>query len=203
MRSMADSSGEITQLLADWTGGDSTALDRLTPLVFEDLRHMAEIHFARERAGHTLQPTALVNEVYLKLLGPRTVKWKNRAQFFGFAAELMRRVLVDHARRKLAGKRGGDAIRIVLDDVLEEPMEENLDLLGLDEALEELAALAPRQSKVIELRFFGGLSVEDVAEVLKVSERTVKRDWRLARIWLFRRLSEGPASVSRTSAGPS
>ncbi len=194
--------GEITQLLADWTDGDPAALDKLTPLVFEDLRHMAEIHFSRERPGHTLQPTALVNEVYMKLLGPRTVRWQNRAQFFGFAAELMRRVLVDHARRKLTEKRGGDIVRIALDDVLDEPMEEGLDLLGLDEALEELAALEPRQSKVIELRFFGGLSVEEAAEVLNVSKRTVKRDWRLARIWLYRRLSEDLTPAARTPAGP-
>ncbi len=184
------SQGEITRLLADWADGDPDALGRLMPLVFEDLRRMAGSHFARESPGHTLQPTALVNEVYLKLLGPRTVQWQRRAQFFGFAAQLMRRILVDHARARLRDKRGGGVTKIALDDVLDEPLEENLDLIALDDALTTLAEIEPRQAKVVELRFFGGLTVEETAEVLKISPRTVKREWRMARIWLFRQLDD-------------
>ncbi len=181
---------DITRHLSDWSNGDPEALGKLMPLIIEDLRGMAAGHFARENPGHTLQPTALVNEVYLRLLGPRTVRWQNRAQFFAFAAVLMRRILVDHARARLTGKRGGDVPRIVLDDILDEPMEENLDLLALDGALNDLAKLEPRQSRIVELRFFGGLTVEETAEVLSIAPRTVKRDWRLARIWLFRQLSD-------------
>ncbi len=182
---------EITQLLSEWSSGEPEALAQLMPLVLADLRQMAERHFARESPGHTLQPTALVNEVYLKLIGSRTVQWQSRAQFFGHAAQLMRRILVDHARARQTEKRGGDVVKIALDDVLDEPLEENLDLIALDEALVELAALEPRQSRIVELRFFGGLTVAETAEVLEISSRTVKREWRLARIWLFHRLSEG------------
>ncbi len=182
--------GDITRLLTDWSNGDPDALARLMPVVFEDLRQMAESHFVRESPGHTLQPTALVNEVYLKLLGPRTVQWQSRAQFFAFAATLMRRILVDHARARKTGKRGGEITKIALDNVLEEPLEEDLDLLALDDALSTLAELEPRQSQIVELRFFGGLTVEETAEVLGISPRTVKRQWRLARIWLFRQLDK-------------
>ncbi len=181
---------EITQLLSEWSTGEPEVLARLMPLVLADLRQMAERHFARESPGHTLQPTALVNELYLKLLGSRTVQWQSRAQFFAFAAELMRRILVDHARARQTEKRGGDVVKIALDAVPDEPLEENLDLIALDEALVSLAAIEPRQSRIVELRFFGGLSVQETAEVLGISSRTVKREWRLARIWLFRQLSE-------------
>ena len=143
---------------------------------------------ARAR-GHTLQPTALVNEVYLKLIGRRTVQWQNRAQFFGFAAELMRRILVDHARARQTGKRGGDVVKIALADV-DVPAEEDLDLIALDEALKNLVVLEARQARIVELRFFGGLTVEEIAGLLEISPRTVKRDWRIARIWLFQRLHE-------------
>ncbi len=181
--------GEITQLLTEWSAGSREARDQLMPLVFEDLRQMAERHFGRESPGHTLQPTALVNEVYLKLIGSRTVQWQNRTQFFGFAAELMRRILVDHARARQTGKRGGDVVRVALGDV-DVPVEEDFDLVALDQALEDLAVLAPRQARIVELRFFGGLTVEEIAELIEISPRTVKRDWRMARIWLFQRLRE-------------
>ncbi len=180
---------EITQLLTEWSAGDLDALERLMPVVFDDLRQMAAGRFARESPGHTLQPTALVNEVYLKLLGSRTVQWQSRAQFFGHASKLMRRILVDHARARQAEKRGGQASKIALTDILDEPAKAaSIDLVGLDDALEELKTLEPRQAKIVELRFFGGLTVQEIAEILQVSQRTVKRDWRLARIWLFQRL---------------
>ena len=186
---MTLSAGEITRLLTEWSTGNPEAREQLMPLVFEDLRRMAERHFARENPGHTLQPTALVNEVYLKLIGRRTVQWQNRTQFFGFAAELMRHILVDHARARQTGKRGGDVVKIALADV-DLPTEEDLDLIALDQALAHLATLAPRQARIVELKFFGGLTVEEIAELIEVSPRTVKRDWRLARIWLFQRLQE-------------
>lgn len=181
--------GEITQLLTEWSAGDSDALERLMPVVFEDLHRMALSHFARESPGHTLQPTAVISEVYLKLLGSRTVRWQNRAQFFGHASRLMRRILVDHARARLTEKRGGQVPRIPLTEVLDEADEESVDLVALDDALKDLEILEPRQAKIIEMRFFGGLKVEEIAEFLEISPRTVKRNWRMARIWLAHRLN--------------
>ncbi len=184
------SQGEITQLLTEWSQGDPEALERLMPAVYEDLHRMAMAHFARESPGHTLQPTVLVNEVYIKLLGRRTVQWQNRAQFFGFASQMMRRILVDHARGRMTDKRGGQVSKMSLSDVLDVAEEESVDLVALDDALKDLEALAPRQAKIVEMRSFGGLKVQEISEVLKVSQRTVKRDWRMARIWLYERLNE-------------
>lgn len=180
---------EITKLLIDWSGGDSQALEKLMPLVLEDLRKLARKHFGREAPGHTLQPTALINEVYLKLIGRRSVQWANRAQFFGFASELMRRVLVDHARARETDKRGKGIPKVSLDELAAElTLKDDLDLLALDEALSDLAKLNQRQAHIVRLRFFGGLTVEEISEFLEISPRTVKRDWRIARMWLFKNL---------------
>lgn len=180
----------ITQLLVDWSNGDQSALDKLMPVVYDELRRLASNYLRRERAGHTLQPTALVNEAYLKLVDQRKAHWQNRAQFFGVAAQLMRRILVDHARVRQAQKRGGsDQQQLSLshiDQIAEKP---DVDLLALHEAMNELAELDPQQSRIVELRFFGGLTIEETAEVLGISHATVERDWTLARAWLRRELS--------------
>jgi RNA polymerase sigma factor (TIGR02999 family) len=186
---MHTSPGEITELLADWSDGDPEALERLMPLVFEDLRQLARKHFRREPDGHTLQPTALVHEVYVRLAGQRKVEWDNRAQFFAFAAMLMRRILVDHAKARRTAKRGGGVRKLPLDDAFAMPGGEDLDVLRLDQALDELAGIDPRQARIVELRFFVGLTQEEVAEVMELSVTTVKREWRSARLWLFRQVS--------------
>ena len=183
-----ESPGAVTQLLRAWSDGDDGALERLTPLVEGELRRLARGYMARERRGHTLQPTALVNEAFLRLTDARHIRWQDRAHFLGISARLMRRVLVDHARSRGYQKRGGDAQRIPLNEQLVALPEPALDLLALDRALEALAAVDPRKARVIELRFFGGLGVEDTAEVLHVSPDTVKRDWRLGKLWLLREL---------------
>ena len=180
---------EITQLLKEWSAGDSEALDRLIPLVIEDVREIAERYFRHESPDHTLQPTALVNEVYLRLTRLRTVQWQNRAHFLGEMARMMRRLLVDHARRHQSAKRGAGAPKIPLDDaILEGPVRAS-ELVALDDALEILATLSPRQHQVVELKFFIGLSLEDIAEVVGVVRSTVIRDWANARAWLLRELS--------------
>lgn len=181
-------SHNITQLLKEWSAGDRRALDRLTPLVYEELRRQAARYLRRERAGHTLQTTALINEAYLRLIGARDVRWQSRAHFFAIAANLMRRVLVEHARRRDAGKRGGSQVRVQLDEALAVADETDVDLLAVDEALDRLAAVDPQQARVVELRFFGGLSVEETARALGVSPKTVKRDWSVARAWLRREI---------------
>lgn len=186
------SSGAVTELLRAWSDGDEGALERLLPLVEAELRRLARGYMGRERRGHTLQVTALVNEAFLRLTGARGLRWQDRAHFLGISARLMRRVLVDHARARGNRKRGGGAQRVTLNEALlvsPEPAEE---LLALDRALEVLAATDPRKSRVIEMRFFGGLTVEETAEVLDVSTDTVKRDFRLAKLWLLREL-EGAA----------
>lgn len=180
---------DVTRILQRWTNGDGQALGQLMPLVFDDLRGIARRYLDRESNLHTLQPTALVNEVYLRLEGRRSVSWQNRAQFFGFSAQLMRRILVDHARTQRAGKRGGGTPRVPLDENLGLPISKDLDLVALDDALKDLARLDPRQSRIVELRFFTGLTNEEVADVLGISLTTVKREWRLARFWLFRELN--------------
>lgn len=182
---------DVTALLEEWSDGDSRALDRLVPLLYGDLRRLAQSHFGRESSGHTLQATAVVNELYLLLLSQKRVNWRNREQFLAVAATLMRRILVDHARKRQAAKRGGDAVVLVLDESLGVPENANPDLVALDDALEALASLSPRQSRVVEMRFFGGLTIEETASVLGVSPATVKLDWNLARAWLFRELSGG------------
>jgi len=180
----------ITQLLVDWGEGDRAALEKLMPLVYSELRRLASNYLRRERVGHTLQPTALVNEAYLKLIDQRNAKWQNRAQFFGISAQLMRRILVDHARQRQAAKRGGlEQQRLSITSVeaamVQEPA---VDLLALNEALDELAEMDAQQSRIVELKFFGGLSIEETAEVLGVSHATVERDWKMARAWLRRQL---------------
>ncbi|HEV7745890.1 MAG TPA: sigma-70 family RNA polymerase sigma factor [Pyrinomonadaceae bacterium] len=175
----------ITQLLVRWNGGDKTALDQLMPLVQSELRRLAGNYLRRERPGHTLQPTALVNEAYLRLVDQKKANWQNRAQFYGIAAQLMRRILVDHARQHNAAKRGGsDQQRLSITSAHDVSDKPNLDLLALHEALEELAAIDPQQGRIVELKFFGGLSIEETAEVMHLGHATIERDWKMARAWL-------------------
>jgi RNA polymerase sigma factor (TIGR02999 family) len=180
---------EVTQLLLAWSQGDRSALDQLIPLVHEELHRLAHRYMGHERPGHTLQTTALVNEAYLRLIDASQVRWQNRAHFFAVSAQLMRRILVDFARAHRNLKRGGDARRVTLDETLLAPQEPDADLVALDDALTALAAIDPRQAQAVELRFFAGLSVEETAEILKVSPETVHRDWRVAKAWLLRELS--------------
>jgi RNA polymerase sigma-70 factor, ECF subfamily len=182
------SPGAVTELLRAWADGDDGALERLTPLVETELRRLARAYMRRERRGHTLQTTALVNEAFLRLTDARRVRFQDRAHFLGISARLMRRVLVDHARSRGYQKRGGGAQRVTLDEGLAQTPELALDVVALDRALSALAAVDARKSRMVELRFFGGLSVEETAEVLGVSPDTVKRDWRLAKLWLLREL---------------
>ena len=181
---------EVTQLLLQWSRGDEQALSRLMPLVFDELHRIAEGYFRKERPDHTLQPTALVNEVYLRLVDRRRVQWQNRAQFLGFAAQLMRHILVDHARSRLTAKRGGQAVTVTLDEAIGLPESPDLDILALDDCLNRLQGMDERQAKLVELRFFAGLTVEETAEVLQASTTTVKREWRTAKLWLMRELKQ-------------
>ena len=180
---------EVTRLLIRLTDGDDGALGDLLPLVYGELRRLAAGYLRHERAGHTLQPTALVHEAYLRLVDQSQVRWQNRAHFLGVAAQMMRRILVDHARGQQAEKRGGDFQKLSLDENIDVSGERASDLVALDEALERLAELDPQKSRVVELRFFGGLSVEETAEVLGVSAPTVKRQWRMAKAWLYGQVS--------------
>ncbi len=184
----------ITELLADWSHGDKAALDRLIPVVYQELHRLAERYLARERSDHTLQATALVNEAYVKLVDQRSVQWQNRAHFFGIAAQLMRRILVDHARRRDAVKRGDGDQPLALVDAPDRSTPEPLDILELDRLLCRLTALDAQQCRVVELRFFGGLTVEETAEVIGLSPTTVKREWRAARAWLYRELKREPGA---------
>ena len=179
---------EITGLLRAWSDGDQAALDKLTPLVYAELHRWAKRYMGREHAGHTLQTSDLVNEAYLRLINAHGVRWENRAHFFAVSAQIMRRILVDFARARQNLKRGGGARQVTLDERLVVSPESGADLVALDEALGRLAVLNQRQSQVVELRYFGGLNEEEVAEVLKVSPRTVRHDWSLARAWLYREL---------------
>jgi len=181
-------SQEITQLLLAWNEGDEQALDRLMPLVQDELHRLAHRYMTGERPGHPLQTTALINEAYLRLIDSSRVRWQNRSHFFAVSAQLMRRILVDVARARNKLKRGGDSVQVSLDEALVISREPSADLVALDDALKTLATFDERKSKVIELRFFGGLSIEETAEVLKVSPATVMRDWGLAKIWLLREL---------------
>ena len=182
----------VTDLLHAWSRGEASALDRLLPLVYRDLRREAGSQLRREGRGHTLEPTALVHEVFLRLVGQRSARWEGRAQFLAVCAKLMRRILIDHARRRLRLKRGGTLCRVELSET-PAASSRDVDLLALDRALDDLQLLDAEQARLVELRFFGGLSVEEVAAVLGVSGRTVKRDWRSARAWLLHRLSEPAA----------
>lgn len=179
----------ITQLLTAWRAGDQHAMQELAPILQQELHHAASHHMKGERPGHILQTTALVNEVYLRLIDWKNVEWQSRAQFFAIASQMMRRVLVDYARAQGREKRGGDAIPVSLSEAAELPLKAADELLDLDEALRALEELSPRQSRVVEMRFFGGLSLEETAEVLQVSVGTVRRDWTLARAWLYRELT--------------
>ena len=185
---MSAANHDVTTLLHLWSQGDPTALERLMPLVIEELRKIAQRYLAKENREHTLQPTALVNELYLKLNDRRTVNWQNRAQFFGVAAEMMRRILVDYARARHTAKRGKGSINLSLDDSFQLPDRREEEILALDDALKALAVIDPQQAKIVELRYFTGLTNEEIADILGVSETTVKRDWRHARLWLAREI---------------
>lgn len=189
--------GELTALLRAWGRGDLNARDELLPLVYEELRRRAAAYLRRERADHTLQPTALIHEAYLRLVGQQRVAWQNRAQFFGVAAQMMRRILVDHARAQQAAKRPAAAMKVTLDERVGQAEPMDCDLLLLNQALSELTAFDPRQGQIVELRYFGGLAEHEVAEVLDISRSTVTREWQTAKAWLYRRMTSG--SVRRES----
>lgn len=180
---------DVTQILEAWGEGDQSAPERLMPLVYQELRRLAGNYLRRERPDHTLQATALVHEAYLKLIDQDRVNWKNRAHFCGIAAQLMRRVLMEHARARNAGKRGGKLEKLYLDETRELAQERPPDLIALDDALQSFASTFPRESEVVELKFFGGLEAKEIAEVLHVSTKTVLRDWNFAKLWLCRELS--------------
>ena len=188
---MASSPDEITRMLIEWSNGEREALHKLIPLVYAEMRQIAGRVLRRERRDHTLQPTALVHEAYLRLVDQRNVNWQNRAHFFAIAAQAMRRIVVDHARRHNALKRGGDNLKVELEAALALPGAKDLDVVKLDDALVALAAFDPQQSRIVELRFFGGLSIEETAEVIGISPATVKRDWSMAKAWLHREMQAG------------
>jgi RNA polymerase sigma-70 factor, ECF subfamily len=185
---------EITQLLAEWREGNQSALDELYPLVYDELHRLARRYMSRERQGHTLQTTALINEAYVRLVDQKNVVWANRSHFFAISAQIMRRILIDHARRHAYAKRGGGAQQVSLDEIANLTSVRGSELLRLDEALKTLAEMDPRRCQVVELRYFGGLNNEEIAGVLNVSENTVTRDWNMARAWLYHQLSESAAS---------
>lgn len=190
------SPSEVTRLLKDWGNGDSAALDQLIPIVYAELRTIAARYLRRERQDHTLQPTALVNEAYLRLIDQKQVEWQNRAHFVGVAAQMMRRILVDHARSHNRAKRGGGAPKVSLDEAVAISEDRANDLVELDEALTALAVFDERKSRVVEMKYFGGLSVEETAEVLKVSVITVARDWKLAKAWLYTTIKDNAEHAS-------
>ena len=181
---------DVTQLLIDWSNGDKAALDKLMPLIHEELRRLAHHYMSRERGDHTLQTTALVNEAYLRLVNRKDVHWQNRAHFFAIAATLMRNILVDHARSHLYAKRGGGAAKTELDEAMVASQQRAAEVVALDDVLKELAVFDPQQSQVVELRFFGGLTIEETAEVLDLSPATIKREWTTAKAWLYHALAK-------------
>ena len=185
---------EITQLLAEWSDGNQSALDELYPLVYDELHKLARRYMSRERKGHTLQTTALINEAYVRLVDQKNVHWTNRSHFFAISAQIMRRILIDHARRHAYAKRGGGARQVSLEEAATVAFNPGLDLIRLDEALNSLAERDPRRSRVVELRYFGGLNNEEIAGVLHVSENTVTRDWNMARAWLYQQLTGGASN---------
>lgn len=190
------STQQVTRLLRDWSNGDQSALEQLTPLVYSELRRLAGRYLRKERPDHTLQSTALVHEAFIRLVDQRDVRWQNRAHFFGVAAQMIRRILVDHARGRHASKRGSGAPKLSLDEALATPERRDLDLIALDDALNSLAKIDPQQARIVELRFFTGLTVEETAEVLGISPATVKRDWVTAKAWLYRDISRAVANES-------
>jgi RNA polymerase sigma factor (TIGR02999 family) len=192
---------EVTQLLADWAKGDRSALDKLFPLVHSELRRIAQRQMSQERPGHTLQATALVNEAYLKLAGQQGFDWQNRAHFFAVCAQVMRHILIDHARAHARDKRGGGAVKVSLNDALVVVAEDQAShFIALDEALRTLERLDPQKGKIVELRYFGGLSVEEAAGVMNISPRTVRREWQRAKAWLYRMMTEGIEDETRPPA---
>ena len=195
LRMGAGPASELTRMLRAWSDGDREALDRLTPLVMDELRRIAHRYVDRERGEHTLQATALVNEAWLRLIDTNDVRWEDRAHFFGICARIMRRILIDAARARMTEKRGGGALRVTLDAELPVTTRE-AEILDVDEALQALSAVDERKARVVELRFFGGLSAEETAHVLGISEQSVHRDWRLARSWLLRELSRSKPSTT-------
>ncbi len=191
---------EVTRLLADWGRGDRSALDKLFTLVHAELRRIAGSQMRGERPGHTLQATALVNEAYLRLAGQDSFEWHDRAHFFAVCAQVMRHILIDHARSHARDKRGGGAVHVSLDEAAVAAVEEATDFVALDEALSALEAVDPQKGRIVELRYFGGLSMEETAEVLKISPRTVRREWRRAKVWLYRMMTEGGEDETRPLA---
>ena len=191
---------EVTQLLADWGRGDRAALDRLFPLVHAELRSIARRQMNQERPGHTLQATALVNEAYLKLAGQQEFEWHNRGHFFAVCAQVMRHILIDHARAHARDKRGGGAVQVSLEDAVVMPDEQAEHFVALDEALCFLERVDPQKSKIVELRYFGGLNIDETAEVLDISPRTVRREWQRSKAWLYRMITEGTADDTRPLA---
>jgi RNA polymerase sigma factor (TIGR02999 family) len=192
--------GEVSRLLRAWGQGDLQARDELVPLVYRELRRRAAAYLRRERADHTLQPTALVHEAYVRLVGQQRVVWQNRAHFFGIAAQMMRRILVDHAREHQAAKRPRAALKVTLDDRVGAQQPRDCELLLLDQALDELFEFDPRQGRIVELRYFGGLSEHEVAAVLSLSRATVTREWQTARAWLYRRMTKGRTQVASSQS---
>lgn len=190
MTDRASPSHEVTQLLLDWNEGKHDVLEKLMPLVYKELRRLAHLYLHKERAGHTLLTTDLVHEAYLRLVDQKRVQWQNRAHFFGIAAQLMRRILVDHARGKKRVKRGAGAQRVSLNEVVPVATDSKVDILAIDQALTRLAEIDERKAKVVELRFFGGLEIDEVADFLELSPITVSRDWKMAKAWLHRALSD-------------
>jgi RNA polymerase sigma-70 factor (ECF subfamily) len=191
---MKPSPSEVSRLLLNWSEGDRAAFDKLVPLVYDELRRLARHFMRREREGHTLQTTALVNEAYVRLVDQRSVRWQNRAHFFAIAAQLMRRILVDHARSRRFAKRGGEARQVSFDEAAIVSRERCAELVAVDDALTDLAARDPRKSQIVELRFFGGLNIEETAEVIGISPTTVQREWRSAKAWLYQAIREGADS---------
>lgn len=200
---METSTDEVTRLLRDWGNGDQQALEKLVPLIYNELRQMAHKCLYRERPGHTLQTTALVHEAYLKLIDQRDARWQNRAHFFAIAAQAMRRILVDSARRHTALKRGGPAENLALEEAANVSLEPDPILLPLDEALITLAEIDSQQSRIVELRFFGGLTIEETAEVMKLSTDMIKREWAMARAWLRQTLADRPPDQAQDSGSKS
>jgi len=191
----AGSAPDVTQLLANWSQGDQSALEQLMPLVYGELRRLAGAYLRRERSNHTLQSTALVHEAFMRLVQQQDVQWRNRAHFYAIAAQMIRRILVDYARSQHAEKRGSGAIKLALDEAMAVPQTgADIDLLGLNDALDRLAELDERQGKIVELRFFAGLSIEETAEVMHLSPASIKREWQTARAWLFREMTRTPSN---------
>ncbi len=194
------SKGEVTELLRQWSGGNSAAFEKLLPLVYDELHRMAGGFFRHERGSHTLQPTALVHELYLRMVDQDRSRWEDRKHFFSVAAKMMRRILVDHARKRLAGKRGSGLARLPIDDALDHPAPESNLMLEIDAALTRFAEIDPERSQIVELRYFGGMDLAEIADLLRVSRTTVKRHWTVARMWLHRELKDmehGPGTMER------